>query len=743
MIPKQPITSLQALIDSAKPGELDTSALSSHNVLHVSTALVNQGAGAYATQIVRMMAPELSLKALPVTLSSGWHKCAPASEQWWVAREIMRAGRREIQWLDSSLLSAPTSARYIQLPLWHFVALVPENLDEVSFFFSREDALRDKRTVMGFGRYVARFAPWNTPEQIKLSETSFRSALSSDFEIEHGTERIHYWYTHGPSSCMSTPVSNYNGDEHALGIYDAPGWGIAFLRTSGDKDRASARSLVWVDPDDESKKHYIRVYGDDVLRVRLERKGFKNEIPYKAPLKYVSAKKSTGNENHTWWPYMDSTNANRNGDGGLIFMDRDRPYLISKAHYETLSKHVVLKRHLRRASSGYWVPTKFMGWYCSTCKKENKDNSQAGWLVGGAKMACPECIKANDLVVALCDAATSNSTITIVPRSETRMGPAVYVAATNSTMSVFVDSAATAQHFGVVRLDPLYYFDTPLEKAAFVYRDTSRQYTPSPGVAWRLSDCVAVYEKGVTAPVVHNMLDNQFVEDPTWIPLYPPSNSYTRIKRHFATTSYANDVAETKDSALKCIPSSQMYSDLLRQAGTNTWRRRRPYGDKVLHLLGTGFVFSAPESAGKDWLHMARTATFSKADLERFAKRAYEINPLTSKSLDAFADAMARATTAVYGVYTPARSTVTKTRAPLAMCAAASGDVTWLLRREVDEVFFSGYCGGDPTDEDKEVILAFRELYKRVRTAWLAEQKRQRGMTDAPEKQEEAEMDDE
>jgi hypothetical protein len=103
------------------------------------------------------------------------------------------------------------------------------------------------------------------------------AALNCDVEILPSGEIAETIRIAGLGSCMryTTPCSDFPGlteDEHPCDAYDAPGFGIAVHRT----ERGIAqRTIVWVNPEDENDKRYVRLYGDGPLARKLTRLGYR------------------------------------------------------------------------------------------------------------------------------------------------------------------------------------------------------------------------------------------------------------------------------------------------------------------------------------------------------------------------------------------------------------------------------------------------------------------------------------
>lgn len=135
---------------------------------------------------------------------------------------------------------------------------------------------RDAQVQISLGKLLRKLYPHVGDEVIQNFEALHRGEMSDEVEFITGAEAIENAYCHGPGACMSKRRDQYDcgDDNHPTHVYDAPGVALAVIRNlQGD---ISGRTMVYVNPDDESDKRYIRLYGDQTtLKRRLEKRGFK------------------------------------------------------------------------------------------------------------------------------------------------------------------------------------------------------------------------------------------------------------------------------------------------------------------------------------------------------------------------------------------------------------------------------------------------------------------------------------
>lgn len=480
--------------------------------------------------------------------SNGYIYVYSPPTMWWVAREMQRLYMTEAaSALPTEILNTLHSGPMrLPCPLpWHFVRVSNEP-GNVDFFFTMEDGERDKLTTMAFGRYIKRFAPYMTDAAIRHVEARFRTLISDEFDVFMGGENIIKYYNNGPHSCMVFSTSAFPPGGHPLLAYDAPGWGIAILAANEEKTRASARSLVWIDPADEKRKHFIRVYGDPVLEARLKKAGFQNTIPDGAPLKYVPSA-TPGN---ILLPYFDSTSNNTAGNGGYIFMDNDRPVMLTYSNWteQRSTKPYLTPFLIRHAHASLSVPDR--RWHGGTCTWCGKTGITEG-LFSTIRAACKACADTYGLILAQTYNSAHKFHNNIVAKDKCIKVTDVYYENTPDILSAYK----------IGPLDPLFY---PANEHIY----TPHEYCNG-ATYWKARETIVVvdYVDGKITLTHRNVLDNGVdFEVLHALMSIPGANS---VHKCYATEAALPLAAKT--SAGRLIIPYLLHRNYVRRTGTNTY----------------------------------------------------------------------------------------------------------------------------------------------------------------------------
>lgn len=251
---------------------------------------------------------------------------------WWVHRELLR--------MKMGIYPPPTTALANVCsthPFQHLMAHISkDDPDQIAFTASADDGLRDRQTRMAFGRFLRKNYHFASDKNIAALEAAHRTELNPPVKFINALEQTEEFVAayRAISSCMSKGHDSYLSGRsmHPVAAYAAPGWQLAVLESTKDSGFYSARSLVWINPDDPKDKRMVRTYGDVVLHNWLLKSGFAIKSFEGAYLKtkIIAAQKQMDGREGLVCPYVDSgstvsTNQNSRGvwDGG------DRIYLLS------------------------------------------------------------------------------------------------------------------------------------------------------------------------------------------------------------------------------------------------------------------------------------------------------------------------------------------------------------------------------------------------------------------------------
>ncbi len=197
--------------------------------------------------------------------------------RWWAYREFLRAcaGVYQLLPIDDIYIGGSTLEAIYHTQV-HMSLREP---GRIAYTASIPDGEQDRQrttTLTKFLRDLPR-SRYLTDHALVEMEQSLVAALNCEVEILPSDKIAETIRIAGLSSCMryTTPCPDFPGlteDEHPCDVYDAPGFGIAVHRVDG---RIAQRTIVYVNPEDETDKRYVRLYGDGPLARKLTRLGYR------------------------------------------------------------------------------------------------------------------------------------------------------------------------------------------------------------------------------------------------------------------------------------------------------------------------------------------------------------------------------------------------------------------------------------------------------------------------------------
>jgi hypothetical protein len=135
----------------------------------------------------------------------------------WLLREIARleSGEHERLPFESYVWFKCVEGRGQRFP--HVAKKDPS---KIAFTESAEKGMRDIQTVIAPGRYLERFyAEIITAELIRdLARDYVTRLITPEFKIARMSDEIVYVYQHGPDSCMSKSLHEYESKEHPVSV---------------------------------------------------------------------------------------------------------------------------------------------------------------------------------------------------------------------------------------------------------------------------------------------------------------------------------------------------------------------------------------------------------------------------------------------------------------------------------------------------------------------------------------------
>lgn len=169
--------------------------------------------------------------------------------------------------------------------MWHQLLLEHPYIattDATRLAYTRDEraGMADRQTITTVGKYLKRHFP-DLPDHTIRQLSSLYS--SDGCKIVYGADELVRHVSNGPKSCMQGEVDEFEcAPHHPYEVYTTElGWGMA-VRLDG-YGMTVGRALVWVNPDDESDKRFVRSYkkvdhgyspADEILESWLTSKGY-------------------------------------------------------------------------------------------------------------------------------------------------------------------------------------------------------------------------------------------------------------------------------------------------------------------------------------------------------------------------------------------------------------------------------------------------------------------------------------
>lgn len=285
----------------------------------------------------------------------------PVQSRWWMEREALRAAHGVYPEVTSVLENLVNSFGLQQ----HFIHISAEDPNMVAYTASVEDGQRDKQVRLSFGKLIRKLLLVCTDDHIRELESSHRSELDPTFEIARTEDEITHVYMHmeGDTGCMRYGPENWGFPKgsHPSHAYAYAGLGVAYTK---DGDRIKSRSVIFENPTDPNDKRYVRIYGDNALKRKLERAGYKCRSLEGAKLKAIELDKLP-KQNGRWSagvymvPYLDGPAGNQqsyDGAYGYILKGEDCIRLITTAAANRMAGMGFSIKKFKGTDAQYSVP---------------------------------------------------------------------------------------------------------------------------------------------------------------------------------------------------------------------------------------------------------------------------------------------------------------------------------------------------------------------------------------------------
>lgn len=251
---------------------------------------------------------------------------------WWLLREQLR-----IEYGYYEDVTEPIRAALSIATLRAFAVHVSrDDPSMLAYTPSRVDGVADRQVRVATGKLLRKLFPQLTDAEVQGIEAAHRADMSNELELVTGADRIAHVYMNmeGDTGCMRHSPSHWSLPDriHPSMAYDAPGFAVAVHRNM--QGEVTARAVTWVNPEDPTDKRYIRLYGDGILKRRLERNGYRLTNLCGARLRKIPWPSRSG----TYvLPYMDRAGGPQGDtstdDGLFVRLDGDWLRLISESEY--------------------------------------------------------------------------------------------------------------------------------------------------------------------------------------------------------------------------------------------------------------------------------------------------------------------------------------------------------------------------------------------------------------------------
>lgn len=232
-----------------------------------------------------------------------WHQRCPGRE--WFARE-RRAHNLHGAIHDMILdhLYRPHDWHQLLLEWPHKSQTDPNRL---AYTRDERSGEADRQVVTTIGKYLARHFP-DAPDHL-IRDIVAQHTYGGEIKLTKDLSQMIHAVIHGPASCM-TKEFNIRCDDgvrrHPYAVYDPSlGWGMA-VRSDGES--IMGRCLVWVDPDDDTQKVFVRSY-----------KRERGEVSHSGTDEAIEAwLKTQGYQRHSEWPEDTPLMEHKAGGGWLM-----------------------------------------------------------------------------------------------------------------------------------------------------------------------------------------------------------------------------------------------------------------------------------------------------------------------------------------------------------------------------------------------------------------------------------------
>lgn len=358
----------------------------------------------------------------PEWLRTHLHNLPKVDDTLWHIREAARFSSKD--YIAVKYNSKTTADTKLQQALYanlsHYVHMSKDAPGYIAYTPDETHGKQDRRVKTTVGRYLKKFFPTLSDTEIRELTDAFRNRFGlEDVKIARTVEEITKVYINGPNSCMSknhddslSSRDQYGSHVHPAAIYAYPGVAVAYLERA---NKINSRAVIFENPDDSADRRFIRVYGDEVLRLKLEAMGFKQGSLVGAKLAKIIARRTDNAVLHDTYvtPYIDDMA----GTGAYSLKVMDDHMLVTNARPTESSYKVVEGRSQNGLTGKHRQYTRSHGasWnvdrlefidadgnisrrklVCLDCASTVEDDGNTKYKAvnpAGTEHVCPKCIK--------------------------------------------------------------------------------------------------------------------------------------------------------------------------------------------------------------------------------------------------------------------------------------------------------------------------------------------------------------
>lgn len=298
----------------------------------------------------------------------------PIEQRWWVEREQLR---REYGVYPEGTEIMEAAIKAFQLAQY-FPHVSKDDPKMIAYTASPEDGMRDKQVRTTLAKFLRKHCLLLTDAHIQTIDQLHRSAMDPTFLRATTYDEIVRVYTtmEGDSGCMRYTEERWLREEkielHPASVYEYPGLAVAY--TQLDDGTVRSRAVIYDNPNDPKDKRYVRLYGDPILKRKLEANGYVCGSLDGVKIKRV-ARKDTG---QCIVPYIDGAGGSRDDQNvaahAITFEGADYLLLMTAAKAARIYKRTgVRPAELRGTSGKATIPELEEQDFLATCAISGKE----------------------------------------------------------------------------------------------------------------------------------------------------------------------------------------------------------------------------------------------------------------------------------------------------------------------------------------------------------------------------------